>query len=78
MAPNDTSYIANTIINSDIPVPWCEEFEKMINGKKFVHDLALDQLDLLTESLELQLHDVKFGTAHGIQAFNPAKAERIQ
>lgn len=40
MASNDAGYIANTILNSDIPVPWCEEFEKMINGKKSVHDLA--------------------------------------
>jgi hypothetical protein len=37
MAPNDTNSIANAIIKSDIPVPWCEEFERMINGKKFVH-----------------------------------------
>jgi hypothetical protein len=36
MASN-TNSVANTIMKSDIPVPWCEEFEKMINGKKFVY-----------------------------------------
>jgi hypothetical protein len=33
---------------------------------------------MLTETLVFQLHDVKFGKAHGIQAFNTSKAERIQ
>lgn len=38
MAPGDSkSLVAQTILTSAIPVPWCEEFEKMINGKQFVH-----------------------------------------
>jgi hypothetical protein len=37
MASINIASIADTIAKSGVPIPWCEEFEKMINGKKFVH-----------------------------------------
>lgn len=78
------SLVAQTVLTSAIPVPWCEEFEKMINGKQFVRSQASAtcfsrvKVRMLTETHGFQLLDIEFRKAHGIQALHSSQIEPVQ
>jgi hypothetical protein len=64
------------IRESDIPVPWCDEFGKMISGMKSVcsHQICMTRCLTCTSSLDIsnspELNDYKLGVMRKLRSFN--------
>ncbi|KND91843.1 putative acetyltransferase [Tolypocladium ophioglossoides CBS 100239] len=54
---------------SDVPVPWCDEFEKMISGMKFANVVSLRSSSFATGKSQ-ELCEAKVETLKKLQSFN--------